>query len=246
MTDIKILRLSLFMLLLSAGCSTTEIIRLDLTGTIYGTVHTRTEYGGDSGDQKNVLVTLEGSDPLISTTTDSSGRFFLNHVPSGTYDLVFSREGYGTIKRMGYSFVGDDSVFTLASLYEKSSVIIQNLTAEITDNTSVNVKAMITYDTLNSRSYGPARPYLIYCIHDSPDVSFDNCTYLYTQPFVEKSGSLLNEGVPIGNDLLQSGRKIYIVLYGNPFLSGYRDPVSRKQIYTSTGKPSDIVSVTIP
>jgi hypothetical protein len=50
-------------------------------------------------DNSGMKVSIQGSSPLISATTDANGKFVLSDVPFGTYTLVYEKTGYGTYKK---------------------------------------------------------------------------------------------------------------------------------------------------
>ena len=54
----------------------------------------------------SIKVKADGSSPLIYAYTDSTGMFELKNLPTGTYDLVYEKKGYGYNKLMGVEFVG--------------------------------------------------------------------------------------------------------------------------------------------
>ncbi|WP_158624971.1 carboxypeptidase regulatory-like domain-containing protein [Corallococcus terminator] len=51
----------------------------------------------DSAPSQGITVALEGTD--TATTTDGQGRFALESVPTGTYSLVASKEGYTAVRQ---------------------------------------------------------------------------------------------------------------------------------------------------
>jgi hypothetical protein len=50
-------------------------------------------------DNSGMTVTVDGTSPSISATTDVDGNFTLMDVPFGTYTLLYEKSGYGTFKR---------------------------------------------------------------------------------------------------------------------------------------------------
>jgi hypothetical protein len=85
-------------------------------------------------DASGVTVTFEGSG--LSTTTDSTGFWRIDSLPTRTYDITYSKQGYGTVRQYGYSFVGGGATlmyewhFTIAPITE---VTITALDAQIVD-----------------------------------------------------------------------------------------------------------------
>lgn len=101
----KVIHPFLVLSIFISGCTEKEIVEVGFKGTMIGFV---SAYNRGNGVSKaaGATVVLEGSDPLITTTTDSNGRFLIEDLPTGTYDVVVSKEGYGTYKSVSYSFLG--------------------------------------------------------------------------------------------------------------------------------------------
>jgi hypothetical protein len=113
----------------------------NLTGSLVGYVFTFDEYGRLLNDHANVIVTTKGTNVIYSVATDEYGRFEFSALPTGTYDLEFKKDGFGTVKQfsikhlggtpttLGYSYSG--SINSMAFfLYQKSTLVITNLSVE--------------------------------------------------------------------------------------------------------------------
>ena len=64
------------------------------TGTVIGFTQTATIFGGLNADQSGTKITLEGTS--FSTVTDSSGRWILSGIPSGSYSGIITRDKHIT------------------------------------------------------------------------------------------------------------------------------------------------------
>jgi hypothetical protein len=64
------------------------------TGTVIGFMQTATIFGGLNPDQSGTKITLEGTS--FSTVTDSTGRWILSGIPSGSYSGIITRDKYIT------------------------------------------------------------------------------------------------------------------------------------------------------
>lgn len=71
--------------------------------------------GIKSTDNSGIIVSLEGLS--ISTTTKSNGSWSFYHLESGTYTLVFSKPGVGTMKITDKKLVGGYNFLDTISLY---------------------------------------------------------------------------------------------------------------------------------
>jgi hypothetical protein len=65
-----------------------------LTGDLFGKVETFDEFGYPLPDHSGVKVTIEGTEPLLETMTDSSGNYSFEELKTGTYHLVFSKDDF--------------------------------------------------------------------------------------------------------------------------------------------------------
>lgn len=237
------------MLLLFSGCENSEVVQLDLKGTLKGKISTLDEFGFNNSDQENVVVQLDGSVPLISSITDSTGHYEMNEIPSGTYNLIISKEGYGENQRQGLQIVGgNEPIYCNDFIIEKSSTTIENLSLEIVNITEIYMKGIVNHNYLFEQG-GSRAPAIRYFIDNIENPSYIN--YLQTGTFSHygEGGSQIEERIYIDKNLLPSGSKIYVIAYGCYGLDsfgGYFDFLSNQYIYTSVGTESNIASITIP
>ena len=79
------------------ACGEDTIIEVGLKGTLLGYINPRVA---------NATIIVEGTVPQITVTSDAEGKFVIENLPTGTYNLIFKKAGYGTHKLIGYGFVG--------------------------------------------------------------------------------------------------------------------------------------------
>src|SRR5262245_46956959 len=82
--------------LLWVGCDSDPLPAEGASSDVIGYVHLVEVTGQLALSHAGATVTVEGTS--YSAVTDSSGRYVLSHVPSGTYTLVFTKPGYGSHK----------------------------------------------------------------------------------------------------------------------------------------------------
>src|SRR5947207_12035210 len=75
-----------------------------LKGTLIGYVNLFDVYGNLQDNAGGVQVSMEGL--ARTAVTDSTGRFELDSVVTGTYNLDFSISGYGSQKIISLEFTG--------------------------------------------------------------------------------------------------------------------------------------------
>lgn len=127
-----------------------------LTGRLIGFISLVDVDGVTQADLSGVTVSITGTS--ISATSDASGKFILDGVETGTYEIVYSKTGYGTYKKQGFSFAsGGTSSISLVKLGQ-----IPNYTVtSITGTTSAAVSITVT-GTVNSVPSGKTQYYVIY------------------------------------------------------------------------------------
>lgn len=91
-------------ILISTGCSDETIP--SLKGDMIGFVFTFDEFGNLYDDHQGVIVTGSGVHKMYTTTTEETGRFQLRGLPTGTYEIHFEKEGYGTLKQFSVQHLG--------------------------------------------------------------------------------------------------------------------------------------------
>jgi hypothetical protein len=114
------------------GCQKIIQEPYDLSGSLTGGVYVCREGGEpDLLYSKGVKVEIENTD--LYTYTDEDGRFIIDNVPSGTLNLVFTKEGYSGHKKCGIQFLGgaDYPVNVGAvNIYEISSTVVEEFSIE--------------------------------------------------------------------------------------------------------------------
>jgi hypothetical protein len=237
----------ILMVLVLWGCGKSETEQFDLKGTIKGKIFTYDEFGVPINDNQDVLVKLEGSEPLLSILTDSTGRYELNDIPTGTYNLVFTKEGYSENQIQGLQVVGGDvPLYYNIAIVEHSGTKIENLSIEIANNSQVYLRGDATHN-FNNEPFSFPVPAIRYFIHNSDNPS--DLNYLQTGrfPISVQSGSQFNYKIYIDSNLFPSGSTIYLVAYGcSSYEYTYYDILANKYRYIGLGTGSNIASVTVP
>jgi hypothetical protein len=82
------------------------------TGTISGNLFVYNEFGFETGDFSDVTVTLIGGSSQMTVTPGSTGQYSFHGMQTGTYDLTYTKQGYGTMKIFGLSHFAGSSLPT--------------------------------------------------------------------------------------------------------------------------------------
>ena len=112
----------LWILLICAVLSACHKVNLlpDLEGNMVGFVNTFDEFSNQLQDRSDVLVSAEGSEGYTAYT-DKAGRFEFIGLPNGTYELVFTKAGFDTLKRSGIKHLGGTpTILGTFSIYQTS------------------------------------------------------------------------------------------------------------------------------
>ncbi|MCK5135350.1 MAG: carboxypeptidase regulatory-like domain-containing protein [Bacteroidales bacterium] len=134
-----LLSLSVLILLLPAiylGCSKDDYLP-GLTGNMIGYIYTFDEFGSLLGDRSHVKITALGMDESYSTHSNSKGRFVLEDIPTGTYELHFEKEGFGVLKQFGVQHLGGKPTILLNNRSEEQAYILYEMPATIIDHLNI-------------------------------------------------------------------------------------------------------------
>ena len=193
-----------------------------------------------------MMVSVEGSNPFISDTTDASGNFTLVNAPKGTITLVYSKPTYGTYKRVNYNHVPSSPASTLTdtpSLGQMSTTTISNLN-ESTSGSTVTLSV-----STNSPSSNGAVHYLKFFFSTQPNVSKDN--------FEHVLGRVPAQFDPYNFNMIQqtfdalgytSGQTVYARCYSDAYWgNSYFDPDLGRDVFPNLNATSaPAVSFVVP
>jgi len=212
-----------------------------LTGQLLGFV----VLNGTTTDNSGVTVTIEGSDPEIVSKTDERGMFFVDGLKSGTYNIIFYKEGYNKYKEIGYQFVGGGKPSSLGTITLLSPPLFEVLNPSITDYSNESyVMLLITGKLFSSNEikYAAVRYYL----SNDPGVSYKN--YIENKT-IENIGIDLNYYILINTLKFPSGSDLYLKIYPSlDYDQYYFDIEIEKKIYTDINydKASETVKIIVP
>jgi len=237
-----------FILLFVISCKK-EITYEGTTGEFKGTVIEYDENYNQISDCSGILVTAEGSDPLLQVTTNAAGEFSIKNLKTGIYDITFTKEGFATYKLVSFQFIGGPEPYICSKkiLCKLPNVDITSLTIDtiLYHNyySYVQVKGTVSNDTTETR--------LRYFISDSPDVSYTNYQATDYESTYSSSGNFGSFSFNISSTILKMyGKKkqLYFIMYPYGSLSGgYTDITTGKTIYfVNPAKASVVVPFVVP
>ena len=217
----------------------------NLTGNIVGFVAPVDEYGAATA-KSGVTVTLDGVTPAATSTTNADGRYEFVGVRNGTYNLTFSRNGLGTIRRLGVGHVGGDQPTFLGTATISANASTSIGTISVTNRTNNAVQISIPFTNAGAPA-GYFNRFIAF-VSTSPGTTAVNGTPVFLP---SSSTSPLVTGISkttLNSAGFASGTTVYLVVYGAPsVLTGYNDPLTGKVIYSGlTAVSSNQVSFIVP
>jgi hypothetical protein len=206
-----------------------------MTGTLKGGVTLFDQNLAPTTDGSGVTVTFEGSG--YSTTTDSTGLWTMDGLPTGTYDITYSRQGYGSIRQFGFPFVGGGTEYMTGwhwVLVPTTQVTISSIDPVLAEE---RLQLSITPTvTATQQVHSP----VFIMISRSASSSIDNRTgaWTYENDIAVNSASTLNLSFDEIRSAygFQSGDTLYIKVYA--VAGRYNDPNSRQLEYPSYSSPA--------
>lgn len=198
-------------------------------------------------DGSGMTLTVEGTSPLITATTDENGEFTLSDVPFGTYTVSYTKVFFGPFRKFSIEHnnsTGSPTIITeTPSLGQSSTTQITALSAMVI---GTDVEISVTTDPAGNNSN---TRYFRYFLSDNSDVSNENYTF-YSEGIV----SQINPRVVTlsQNDLtdagFSSGSTVHLKAYGDSFWSNaYDDPELERMVFPNLNENSaNSVSFVVP
>jgi hypothetical protein len=227
------------------------------SGNITGFVDLIDVVGNYAPDKSGVKVTIVDKSGTYTATTDNSGKYLIKSVPMGTYDIEYSKTGYGINYKKSFSHVGGDvnTFVDKVNLLELVNFKIINSNIDYSDSI---ITVEITYDTsiIDNRFYQYSSSFeLDAYFNDSSDVSIDHFDFSTGRNVDLKSTYMtfypVYYHVIEGKYSYHPGQTLYYIIYSaNQFQwirgnMNYYDPETRRTVYTGSLKITDVKSCVI-
>ena len=238
MKHLVILLMTLFMIsVFSCKQSEDDTLSGDLIGRVGDLMD---EFGNLQQDRSGYLVIVDGSDPERSAITSANGKFVIDGLKAGTYNLIFSKPGFQTLEVFSYQFTGGNvpTYYEAPLLSQLSSTSILSFDAYTTDennpDTSKYTMVRIDYEITPVATTDKPREVITY-IGTSDQVSSDDYLFQLNDPGIYKFTKWTK------------GTKLYAVAYPAPVAcNAYYDPERNLFINSCLGLRSDIIEFSVP
>jgi hypothetical protein len=234
-----------------------------LTGTLHGKARLYGPYGLVA-DNSGITVTMEGT--AHSATTDSAGNWALHDLPTGSYNITYSRAGYEPYKIFGYSFVGGAESYLLlpdvdtygSQLREAYPVLISRLAPVTVSDVAMMQSTLIPDIWYLSVQVSPVLPNLSLSLLFGRDSSLspaDSSSFVMSTSMTGGNGRWEMDNHDMVTAGFQRGEKVFVACYSSyrsspsfPAVYSYWDPFSNNSV-TPVFKDkvrSNVVSFTLP
>ena len=222
-------------------------------GNIAGLILLYDEDGKTLTNRSGVTVSIDNS--TVSTKTGIDGKFLFDSIPAGTYDISYSKEGFGTGKIMGLYHEAANHATTLIknseSMAVNSSLAISNLVIQAFDPAvqQLGVTGVHIVPVFNNSTNKEKWVHLFFS--DNSNVSATN--YQADEKIRATGGANEFTNFNMTTNWFESlgfkkGQTIYVIAYGDSFLAdSYTEPLTNQTVFPSlSNKPSAAVSFVIP
>ncbi|TFH22607.1 MAG: carboxypeptidase regulatory-like domain-containing protein [Bacteroidia bacterium] len=193
---------------LNTGCDSDPEFLPGLEGNMVGYLYSFDEYGILLEDHSGFKITAMGHAGTHQILSDANGRFEFIALPTGTYELHFKKEGFGTLKQFGVQHLGGKATILLLEyfvqtkhyfLYEISKTRIQHL---LIDKDTLSAAFIFPDETLPRE----ASLYLYFSTEDGFDIQ--EAQFTWSKTLFEEEG--VYTGYPLFTDSpFKSGERIY-------------------------------------
>jgi hypothetical protein len=221
-----------------------------LTGTLTGYVQLIQSDGTPPKNMSGVNIALTSTS--ISTTTDSTGKWTISNLQTGTYTIDFTKTGYGEARTTDRQFIGGGtSIATTMVLNQPPNFTVSfDQSKTVTDSNSINF-ALVTNGVTDLQECK-----VLIALGTNSDLSASDPTKYLAATTWDFSADKTTHGAIIYKSDLQvvgftSGSTIYAIAYGLNYgfgnlFSSYYDPSTNNTVYTALGSPSKIIQVMVP
>jgi hypothetical protein len=212
-------------------------------------------------DASGVSVSIEQSS--VSTQTQASGKWTLDSIPFGTYDVSIKKSGYGVGRIMGIYHAATNHGTTLIAksraINEISTIEVTALNTKKTTDVNPTLASLIAsglaedgiiFDPVfNSPTPGEKKIRLFFS--NTADVSTTNYLVSEKQRFSGRANESENYNFGLSwfvSNGFQPGQTVYVKAFGDGFVDDdYDDPISGISVFPSlAAKGSPVISFVLP
>jgi hypothetical protein len=237
----SLLAFTVILITLATSCGKDDSAPAVLTGTLRGSVQVWNDKATSLTDRSGVTVTIENISGK-STSTAADGSFQFTDLPYDTYDLTFSKSGYGTRKVFGVKLLGTTSGTTVnMATVQFGALSTTTITSLTIVNATYNGGPGVTYSySMNPVPSTSSRAYVRAFLGTTNAVSSTN--YTAYSALNSASNNNVNGGFTASELYAMgftAGQPVFIKLYGDSYQSNdYDDPATGKTIFPNLNPTS--------
>ena len=235
--------------LVLTGCKDDDEKEPAPTGGVSGELRLADEFGTELTDHSGMSISVTQG-PIV-TLSETAGTYKLSGLPSGDFDLIYEKDGFGTFKKFDIQVVGGANTTVLNGidyLGQKSTTVISNLTVTLNAPAhTFNIGCTISPAPTASQP----RPFRLF-FGETNTVNHAGYRYAPSNTWLAtgSSGAILNyDPAELYTNGFTSGETVYLVAYGeSKFSNSYTDPETGKKVYpnVNAAAPSNVVSFILP
>lgn len=212
-------------------------------------------------DGSGATVTIDQTN--VSTQTNSAGKWTLDSIPFGTYDLTISKPGFGSSRIMGLYHAAENHATTLIPSIRAISMIstiqITKLSAKKLSEAlpgTQNViflglveEGIIFKPVFDNTTNGEKA--IRFFMSSTPDVSSTNYQVTEKHYYTGKENIVENDNFKISwfvSRGFEPGQTVYVRAYGDGrYADDYEDPISGLTVFPCiSSKSSEVISFVVP
>jgi hypothetical protein len=209
-------------------------------GDITGHVNLFDEYGGQqfgNASAAKVYIYNAGSTKAFDSTIADSGLYSFANISTGTYTMLYTAQGYGSVVNNSFGFIGGGNINFDAHLSQIPNFFVTSVSVDSINHLLAEIVINCTLDTLVRTK---ERELLVFIGSDST-VSSLPTSYLSVYPATAAANTtsvtILIPLSDIYNSILVSGKVPYFAIYAatNDYntASVYEDLPTGKMVYTA-------------
>jgi len=235
------------------------ILAANNRGNITGTVLLYNNEGTVNADNSGITVSIDNNN--VSTKTGADGKWTLDSIPSGTYDITYSKDGYGSVKSMGVNHAATNHATTFLSISKILNQISDiGITAIQISNFDANTNMAsliqsgvapngVHIEPIFANSSSSLKPVRLF-FSDNANVTAANYLTAEKERFSGKGNEMNNYNYTIAwfvSRGFKPGQTIYLKAYGDGFANDeYDDPIKGITVFPSLSAKSAGISFVLP
>jgi len=201
---------------------------------LVGYVGLHDEHGGGILDT-GVTITLSNANPVKAVTTDFHGRFEIDSITPGTYDLTYEKTGYGTYKAFGFVLPGGNTAVSAGkiNLVKLATAVVDSLAVDTSSSDHILFSAFLHPSSGDSSG----KSVRFFVGMDDPNVSMSGYSFTdtdYGTITYNSSRNMVQYCLPVKqvSNYVVKNLPLYAVAYGAPDDNpGYFDITSGNTVW---------------